>query len=268
MIGVLALVRDEEASLSRFFAEMEKLEEALQEEVVYSFYENDSQDNSPSMVIQWLRKESRRGGLVSETLGLARYKERERQRTQLLAMARNVTLSQVKMFAPDTLVVIDVDIDFSYQHILALLPELNNPQVAMACAATMQNCPSVFRDSDVSYYDSWAFIANDGSAGLVFAYCPSTLKADQEQWRAEQRITALSAFGGIAVLRYEDVVKQKAQWNGDDGCEHWHFCKTMRELGDIVVRADITPTVFHDNPFLPMPAYLEQVDKLIAQWED
>lgn len=262
MIGVLALVRDEEQTLPRFFAEMEKLEDAMDDEVVYSFYENDSKDNSPSIVSKFLRQRNRRGSLVSETLGLRRFNGRQQERTELMAMGRNIALSQLKMFDPDVLLVIDPDIDFSHQHILQLLPELDDNEVAMACASTMQDVPSVFSDSEVSYYDSWAFIARDGTPGITFAHCPSISKEDQEQWKKEQRIMARSAFGGIAVLRYDDVLQQKAQWDGGNGCEHWSFCKAMLEIGDIVVRADVNPMVIHGTSTTlraPTPAYIEHV---------
>jgi glycosyltransferase involved in cell wall biosynthesis len=262
MIGVLALVRDEEQTLPRFFAEMENLENMMDDEIVYSFYENDSKDNSPSIVSKFLRQRHRRGSLVSETLGLRRFKGRQQERTELMAMGRNIALSQLKMFDPDVLLVIDPDIDFSYEHILQLLPELDNNEVVMACASTMQDVPSLFGDSEVSYYDSWAFIASDDSPGITFAHCPSILKEDQEQWKREQRITARSAFGGIAVLRYDDVLQQKAQWDGSSGCEHWSFCKAMVEIGDIIVRADVNPMVIHRTSTTfgtPTPAYIEHV---------
>jgi len=268
MIGVLALIRDEEETLPRFFAEMEKLEDAMDDEVVYSFYENDSKDNSPSIVSKFLRQRHRRGSLVSETLGLRRFKGRQQERTELMAMGRNIALSQLKMFDPDVLLVIDPDIDFNCEHILQLLPELENNDVAMVCAATMQDVPSVFGDSEVSYYDSWAFISSNGSPGITFAHCPSILKEDQEQWKKEQRITARSAFGGIAVLRYDDVLQQKAEWDGGSGCEHWSFCKAMLEIGDIVVRADVNPMVIHGTSTTfraPTPEYAEQVQKAFIE---
>jgi hypothetical protein len=264
MIGVLAMTRDEETMLPKFFTEMESLERATSNEIVYSFYENDSKDNTPSIISQWIRKNNRRGSLVSESLGLPRLRECQQDRTKLMAMGRNMALSQLKIFDPNILVVIDVDINFSYEHILALFSELDNDNVAVACAATMQNTPCLFGNGKFSYYDSWAFIANDGSPGISFSYCPSMMQKDHEQWQKEKRITARSAFGGIAVMRYSDVVKQGAQWNGDNGCEHWSFCDAMRPIGDIVTRADITPMIFHEFATIPIPEFEKEMKKEFA----
>lgn len=244
MIGVLALVRDEAKTLPYFFDQMQRLESIIDDEVVYSFYENDSQDGSELLLSKWLRG-GRRGSLLTETLGVDRVNGRDRRRTQMLAMARNTALCQLDVFEPDVLVVIDPDIEFSADHVVKLIDALEDKSIAMACSATMQDIPCVFGDSAMSYYDSWAFIGKNYRPGITFAYCPSIAESDRQRWKRDEPIEAKSAFGGIAAMRYSDVIEQDAQWNGDQGCEHWAFCESMQNAGKIMVFPSVNPFVTH-----------------------
>ena len=246
MIGILALVRDEAKTLPHFFDQMERLESIVDDDVVYSFYENDSQDGSELAISKWLRG-GRCGSLLTETLGVSRFKGRDQRRTQMLAMARNTALIQLQVFEPDTLIVIDPDIEFSADHIITLIDALEDKSIAMACSATMQDIPCVFGDSSMSYYDSWAFIGTDGVPGVTFAYCPSIANSDRQRWKRDEPIEAKSAFGGIAAMRYLDVIEQDAQWNGDNGCEHWAFCESMQNAGKIMVFPSVNPFVTHNT---------------------
>ncbi len=248
MIGILALVRDEAMKLPHFFQQMDRLESTINDDIVYSFYENDSRDKSEVALARWLRALGRRGSLVSETLGVERLRDRQQQRTQMLAMARNIALAQLQVFAPDLVVVIDPDIEFSADHIITLINALEDASISMACSATMQDSPCIFGDNAMSYYDSWAFIGTNGTPGITFAYCPSIVDSDRQQWKSGKPIEARSAFGGIAAMRYCDVIKQNAQWNGDNGCEHWAFCGAMQNAGKIMVFPSVSPFVSHHAP--------------------
>ena len=121
-LAVLSVFRDESANLPRFLAELEKLEQSRIVGKIYcSFYENDSCDDSVFIVDRWLA--SHPGSLISQQRGTSRIRGRVRERTQLLAEARNIALEPLLTRAESFLWLLTVDIDlyFSAGHIINLI---------------------------------------------------------------------------------------------------------------------------------------------------
>ena len=263
-LGLLAILRDEAARLPRFLATLEDLEsQSGVSELRCSFYENDSQDATAALLSTWLRQ--RQGWLQSERLGLPHLKGRDPARTQRLAAARNQALQPLlQHWQPEPeceqwLVVVDADVQFTAQQVLALIAVLQaHPAAAMACASAEQNVPDLFGHGAWSYYDTFALVDLAGRRGLTYAALPLWDLQDRAAWLAGRPVAVASAFGGIAVVSMALVRRLQLRWNGDGGCEHWAFCAAARRAGPVLACPQVRPRVLHAQPPRWSVAYRQQ----------
>ena len=261
-LGLLAILRDEEPRLPRFLATLADLE--LQPGVLElrcSFYENDSQDAAAALLSAWLRQHQ--GWLQSERLGLSHLKGRDPARTQRLAVARNQALEPlVQHWPPEPeqwLVVVDADVQFTAQQVLELIEVLRADRAAaMACASAEQNVPDLFGHGAWSYYDTFALVDRAGRRGLTYAAVPLWDLKDRAAWLAGRPVAVASAFGGLAVVSMALVRHLQLRWNGDEGCEHWAFCATVRRAGAVLACPQVRPRVLHDQTPRWSAAYRRQ----------
>jgi len=269
-IGILATLRDESCSLYRFFRLLEAVEaDSNVDHLFCSFYENDSVDDTPERLADWLR--SRPGVLTSEQLGLPRLRGREISRTVLMAKGRNKALEGFGDEPLDWLVVIDADIHAKTKHILQLIEVLQmDPSVAMACASSIQNLPDIFGRSTWSYYDSFALIDHAGRLGITGAMVPMWDLEERAAWMAGHPVSVRSAFGGIAVLPMNLARRLQLKWHGDQGCEHWAFCLAAGQAGKVLACPDIKPLVIHQDDTISWhPTYPDRCRRqLKALWQN
>ena len=269
-IGLLATLRDETQALPRFFRLLEALEaDPRVEHLFCSFYENDSIDNTPECLAEWLK--NRPGVLQSEQLGAPRLRGCEFSRTTRMAEARNKALAGLADERLDWLVVIDADLHTKSTHIWMLIEVLQrDPAVAMACASALQNLPDIFGRSSWSYYDSFALIDQGGRKGLTGARVPLWDLDDRAAWMAGRPVSVRSAFGGIAVLPMALTQRLKLQWQGDRGCEHWAFCERAREGGLVLACPQVMPLVIHEADLIAWhPSYPDsRRQQLKAFWRN
>ena len=156
-IGLLATLRDETHALPRFFRLLEALEADSRVSLLFcSFYENDSSDNTPELLSNWLR--GRPGVLQSEQLRTPRLHGRQISRTNRMAEARNHALAAFGDESLDWLVVIDADLHAKPSHIWQLIDVVQSDRgVAMAVPALFKYA-RYFGRSSWSYYDSFALL--------------------------------------------------------------------------------------------------------------
>ena len=247
-IGVLTTLRDEATNLPRFFRLLEALEVYPGVDRLFcSFYENDSTDDTPALLAEWLK--DRPGVLQSELLGVPRLRGREISRTIRMAEARNRALAGFGDEPLDWLVVIDADLYAKPSHIWQLINVIQHGHgVAMACASSLQNMPDIFGRSPWSYYDSYALLDRSNLLGITGALIPLRDLQDRARWMAGRPVQVQAAFGGIVVLRMETVRSQLLRWDGSQGCEHWQFCLAAGAAGQILSCPQVTPLVLHDQP--------------------
>jgi hypothetical protein len=262
-IGVCAVLRNESANLPRFFGVMEQLEASAH--VVYSFYENDSADSSSLCLLNWLQ--GRDYSFLSETLGLPHWRNQERQRTQLLATARNAALRRVLQRATGYLLIIDLDLIFSVDDCLALLQALLAcPSAVMACASSVQPLEAIDTGDAWSYYDSWALIDRFGRQGLSGLAVPFLDIDDRCIWQQGGAVDVYSAFGGMAIVYTEVIRKYAVAWEGSRGCEHWAFCEKVRQAGSIIAVPSVQPRVVTESRDLALrPQYVEGLRDLLRE---
>lgn len=252
--------------MPQFFSTMESLENSNKiSEIIYSFYENDSSDDTASEIIKWLK--SRNYIFKSERRGWNRFNGKDKRRTQLLARARNTSLMNLMQAKLDYILIVDVDIPIETDHCIGLLQALeDNPEAAMACASSLQRREAIDTGGADSYYDSWALIDRFGRATIDGLEIPFLDKNDRNNWLNQKPISVQAAFGGLALARASTIREQKALWDGSRGCEHWHFCQTLRRGGDILVIPNLNPRAnsgmegqnFH-------PKYANKVKQILSQ---
>ena len=269
-IGLLATLRDESQALPRFFGLLEALEaDPRVEHLFCSFYENDSSDDTPEYLADWLS--DRPGVLQSERLGAPRLRGREISRTMRMAEARNKALAGLVDERLDWLVVIDADLFARPIHIWQLIEVLQHDRgVAMACASALQNLPDIFGRSSWSYYDSFALVDQGGRQGITGARVPLWDLDERASWMAGRPVSVRSAFGGIAVLPMNVPKRLQLRWRGDHGCEHWAFCMGAGQAGQVLACPEVTPLVIHaDNSIAWHPTYPDlRRQQLKAFWRD
>lgn len=265
-LGVCAVLRNEADNLPGVFQVLEALECYSEvDQVVYSFYENDSTDRSVSLLTDWLC--GRTYSCISEVLGLPHWRSEERQRTQLLATARNAALRRLMQRPIDYVLIMDVDLEFSAGDCYRLIDVLQcHPSAAMVCASSIQPLVAIDTGSPWSYYDSWASIDRFDQRGLSGLAIPFLNHQDRECWMAAQPVPVHSAFGGLAVVRTSVLRQHNVAWNGDAGCEHWAFCAQVRQGGSVLVVPDVQPRVKTDPAELGLhPDYIQGVRDLLHQ---
>ena len=248
--AVLSVLRDEAHHLDYFLSTLDQLSHHPRVDGLFaSFYENDSVDDTASRLAAWLQ--GRDGSLISEQLGEERLLGRAQARTQRLALARNRALGPI-LEDPSVyshLLVIDADIIFSVDQVIALLDQLEfHSDCVMACASAIQNVPDVFGESQWSYYDSWALVDLAGSGGITFAANPFQNVVDRWRWMSGLPVPVCAAFGGMALLPIEVLSTGCLAWQGDLGCEHWSFCAALRQLGSVLACPLVRPLVIHPDP--------------------
>ena len=237
IIAVIALWRDSAKYLSTSLRQLEKEAETLSPKYrfFYSFYENDSVDNTPQLLSSWLDKHQ--GVLLSQTRKDPKWKSVQSiRRTKLMAEYRNLALKGLYEINFDYLFVFDTDITLEEALISRMINILDlNSEIGMITPNTIQNVPDAYQSkSDSSYYDSWALIDIRGNKGLSYASNPFLSFDDRHLWRSGLRINVQSAFGGAALIRGNLFKNGYINWSGDNGCEHWDFCKRIRNLNYLV----------------------------------
>lgn len=266
-VAVLSLWRDSEKYLKKSLKQFEALEKVLNKKhvgICYGFFENDSKDKTPALLHSWLK--SRIGFVLSENINAPKWGSvPSTERTKYQARYRNMALDLLKTYYHfDYLLVADSDVHWKPSLIVDMMETLEvSPGIGMITPNTTQNVPAVIENlPDDSYYDSWALRDMNSNQALTFASNPFLDHNERERWNQGKTIGVSSAFGSIAMVssgvfntqNEEDEVR----WDGTDGCEHWHFCKQIRNLGyQIIVDPKLKASVVHETEVIPHPEAVE-----------
>ena len=237
-IAVISLWRDNSEHISVTLDQLNEQEKYLHDEYsfIYSFYENDSIDNTPEILSEWLK--GKQGFLKSEKRGDPKWRSIPlKKRTQYMAKYRNIALEAINNFQYDYLFVVDSDIIFNEKFLSKLIDQLDkNNNYGMITPNTTQSVPDAFnKHLDYSYFDSWALIDIEGNQSISFSQNPFLLASDRKSWTHKLPISVNSAFGGVALIRGGIIRENNIKWNGNDGCEHWKLCEEIRRLNFLIV---------------------------------
>jgi len=237
-IAVISLWRDSQSYIDSSLKQLTNQEDQLGSDYsfFYSFYENDSVDDTSKILIEWL--ENRQGILLTEKLNHRKWESvPSRSRTAAMAQYRNFCLNSLRDRKYDYLFIIDSDIYYHNDLFKTMIDLIdNNHMYGMITSNTQQNVSDKFGlNRSTSYYDSWALKDIQGNQGLSFAYNPFLMTEDRRKWDQLLPISVTSAFGGISLVRGDLLQEKKLIWNGDLGCEHWYFCEKIREMNYLIV---------------------------------
>jgi hypothetical protein len=232
---ILSLWRNSEATLKTTLNLLEQAEISLKRnniKVAYGFYENDSTDNTASLLLAWLKQ--RDGFFMSETLNAPRWGSiASSERTKWMAAYRNKCLANAKNYSSNYVIILDSDVTFADDLFFKMIQFMEDNQGCglAACNTTMEG----FYDenqtiNEEAYYDTWALKDFSGMHGKSYCSNPFWHPDDVRKWNNHQPVESLSGFGSLAILRGELLKHEEVKWNGDKGCEHWHLCEQIRSL--------------------------------------
>ena len=264
-IAVISLWRDSQSYIFNSLRQLTKQEEDLGSDYsfFYSFYENDSVDDTSKILREWL--DDRKGILFTEKLNHPKWESVPSiSRTEAMAQYRNSCLYSLRDKKYDYLFIIDSDINYDKNLFKSMIYMMDdNKMYGMITPNTQQNVSDKFDfNKSTSYYDSWALKDLQGNKALTFAYNPFIVLSDRKKWDKSLPVNVASAFGGISLVRGELLQEKKLLWNGDLGCEHWYFCERIRDMDYlIIVHPLLHAEVRHANSVRP-DLFLLIYDKL------
>lgn len=270
VLAILSLWRNSSEYIQKTLNQFKAAEELLQERnisCVYSFFENDSTDNTPGILLTWLQK--RIGLLTSERIHAPKWGSvASLERVRYQARYRNIALEPLNSYYNyDYLLVADSDVDWEPDLILKMIDCLDeNPTWGMVSPNTVQNVVDfVGGTSALSYFDSWSLKDSKDQQCLTFAANPFLLKEDRNRWENGLPVSCNSAFGSIAMTKAEAM--DGVEWAVIDGVEHWEFCRGIRENGyEVIAEPTLHACIKHKKEVIPNPEVVQyHKDRLQAQ---
>ncbi len=265
-IAVISLWRNNADNIDKSLKQLDDAEKELRDShsFIYSFFENDSKDNTSNILKIWIQNKN--GFLITEVLHTQNWGSiPSKTRTKALASYRNECLrilakNEVEY---DYIFVVDSDILYETSLLKNMLEIIElNPNVGMVTPNTIQNVSDAFNKGiDSSYFDSWALIDKQGNAGLTYASNPFLLAEDRQKWDQGEHVVVKSAFGGAALIRGEIFKCNNLKWNGEKGCEHWFLCDCIRSLNYLVIASPQIIARVNQKKSKPSDSFLIQYDK-------
>lgn len=271
VVAVLSLWRNSEDYIKRSLMQLEEAEELLKTRnisCVYSFFENDSTDNTPHLLLKWLK--NRAGLLTSERLNAPKWGSvASLERVRYQARYRNMALEPLNNYYHyDYLLIVDSDVHWQPELITGMIDALDkNEKWGMVSPNTTQNVRDYVGDTDKdSYFDSWSLKDLDGRQCLTFAANPFLSQVDRMLWDAGLPVVCNSAFGSIAMTKAEAM--DYVEWSVVDGVEHWEFCRRIRDNGyQVVADPSLHAKVYHENEVIPDPAVLSYQKEYLRTYQ-
>lgn len=233
-INVYALFRNSEKHIARTLEQFANLTSLPKLEFNFFFYENDSRDNTLSILQDWCKLFN--GKVLSETLNAPSFGSVEsEERVALLSYYRNKNKSMGADTYSDYSLVIDTDLTWCNSDFNALLDFMEENQNYVLAAS---NCRQplkdlVFNESEDSHYDTYAFRDKIGLKGVYFADTPFYRKEDKERFQKFLPVEVNSAFGGFAL--FDSVPFNEEKWASFGDSEHVALCGALRSWGRIAV---------------------------------
>ena len=246
-VVICGIARDCSSQLSKLIPKLENLGTRFKSYKIIVI-ENDSADDTAEVILAWAaRNQNVIPILFSENREIARHlntnpeesRDFNHSRIARIAFARNLYLQELCKFQPtDYVIVIDLDImDFS-------LPGIANSfeQRDKWDCATSSGLRYTLRSPFTSkvYWDTYAYEPCGGFSDGVqhLADIRSNQKYLCEKLKDDELIPALSAFGGLAIYKYQMLASQQyeAMENNDPDvpilCEHVHLHRSISQDSD------------------------------------
>ena len=243
-ISVLSLFRDSSSYLGECLSRLETLEKSGHE-FEFLFYENDSTDDTPQRLDEWI---SKRNGTVShETLRVPKFGTIvNSERFKLMSYYRNKLLIQNSPIESDFCFLLDSDVIYESNIIDEYLKYFTKDVAMCTCNTVQYELTCVMYDNEFpSYYDSLALFDIQGNNGMTWSSNPFYRPEDIRLWNLGLPVVVSRAFGGAAMIRTE--ILNRVNWASSGELEHWSFCDSVRRFGKILAIPGITAKVVIDQ---------------------
>jgi len=285
-ISVISLWRNSGTYIEDALKRLERLERYY--EMDYYFYENDSEDNTLDRLRQWLH--TRNGPLISEKLNTQHYGPVvDTTRIDNFVKYRNTILSEAKPLKSDYTLLLDSDVSYD-DNIVKKYLRCMTDDIAMITPNTVQNVKCKMDNcNQPSYYDSFALKDKKNQRALTWSCNPFVEENDRKNWKNKKPVVVNSAFGGIPIIRTSILNEPSVKWSvthGSDaitfnedftmmqskqqkvGCEHWNFCKAVRQFGKILVVPTIKAFTTVEGDIPDQPAFIKRQQDIIKDpWQ-
>lgn len=256
-LTVISLFRDSSPYIASTLDRLDVLNTKY--ECDFYFYENDSTDNTKELLSAWMVNKN--GKFKTETLNAPSFGHvAQKERMERMSYYRNTVLEMAKPMESEYTLLLDSDVEFDTDIIDKYMAYMKD-NVVMTTPFIKQNIKCFMcKCGKRSYYDSYALRDTKDSMGMTVNCNPFYELEDRTNWDNKKPVKVHSAFGGAALIKTE--VLNKVKWSTNGGCEHWNFCKEVREHGDIIVIPTIETSTIVDD-WLPSPEMLKKQQQLI-----
>lgn len=236
-ISIFSLWRDSEKTIHRSLSQLEDLEnENNNIKFSYFFYENDSKDNTRSILKEWMSKKT--GLLYNEDIDTLKYgSTMSMDRLQKMAYYRNKVVNLARYITTDFSMMFDSDVIFNKDLISRFLSKVDEETV-MYTPFVEQNIKCKICDCGKdSYYDVACLFDSNNIQALHWSCNPFISVFDRMNFAQGNAVSVNSAFGSCAFFKSE--ILNYSNWDNEFGLEHIAFCKQARRFGKIKVYSDI-----------------------------
>lgn len=247
-ISIFSLFRNSESYLKSSLEKFDSLVKETDADISFFFYENDSVDNTVSILKQWMK--GKLGQLKSEKLNPRSFNsDLDPERMMWMSQCRNKMQKLDEEKSSDYSLIIDSDIDFD-PNIINQFLRYKDLNFSMLTSNVRQDIPCKMGSSENdSYYDSSILTDIHGMPGMTWSYNPFYDKSDRKLFTENKPIKVNRAFGSCAFM--PTSIFHNCQWSSLGESEHFSFCDQARKYGCIFLIPEIKPLVKIPNKDFP-----------------
>lgn len=247
-ISVFSLWRDSKEYIHRTLAQLEAIEKNNPEiSFSYFFYENDSLDDTPSILKNWLS--IRKGKLLSENISFP--KEGTvitSSRMKKMSYYRNRMIDLGRFIESDYSIIFDSDVIFDDKIVDRFLSKVESDTVMYTPFISQDIKCKVCACGKDSYYDVLALLDKSNNRGMIWSCNPFLNIFDRQLLATNQPVEVNSAFGGFVFIK--SLPLNFCNWRTNGDCEHILFCEEIKKYGKIKLYPDIHVKVKLDKELI------------------
>ena len=264
-ISLFILFKNNEDYLNYFILMMKNIESNYNYDIYYYIYENNSTDNTKNLLKEFMK--FRKGNLIAEDINNKYTDEKLNSGISLdrgikMSTIRNKNKNSAGINNTDYSIIIDSDVFFKEDIIDKMIKSINkNKNIGMVTTFNV-DYENYCETENFHYYDSFAFINKnnisykDTSNKCLFRQCKRCINfrynnnikiKDSDLFDMSSIVYVKSAFGGFALLK--TALFNSIYW-GETICEHFYFCKMIRNLNyKIILDTNIKTVTKYDKKY-------------------
>jgi hypothetical protein len=261
-ISVFSLFRDSEKVLEDALSRFSRLLDIDKLDVEFFFYENDSKDDTRSIITDWFKDKP--GKFFYEDVNTPKFGSvSDVYRLVLLSYYRNKLKELAGEVSSDYCLLVDSDIIYDNTHVELLIEESRNDWVMVTPNIRQYQIEDfMLGEAEDSFYDTFAMRDIYFNNVLYFTDCPLILNADRELWKDGKPVEVCSAFGGLALAKSDAY--NKSRWSTSGHSEHINFCTELRRFGKICIIPNCKPKTEIDLSSINMGAVKDIAERQIS----